>query len=106
MADEELGQEAVRIGRFLEAGWVVLIKEAKEPITMLIYVLAISRTKAQPTPRENTDTAQKLHWVVREGVFSLSADIRNRLHFSDDLEVLVNWEIKANSGNKFIGPIE
>ena len=97
MADEELREEPMRILRPLEASREGLVKQSKQPIALLIYVLPIGGTEAEPATRENSNATQKIHGVVLESVFRATTNILNRLHFSDDLEVLVNREVEADA---------
>jgi hypothetical protein len=72
----------------------------------LIHVPTVGKAKTEPASWVDFDTAQYINRIVIESIRCATAYIRCRSHFSDWLEVLVDREVKADSGEELIGPIQ
>ena len=54
-----------------------MVKQTKEPITLLIHVLPVSSTETQPTSRENAHAAENVNGIIAKGVFRASTEVLN-----------------------------
>ena len=75
----------------------VEVSPVKVTDVLLIHVTTIGEAKAPPACREDSDAAKRIDWIVVEGVWSFSSHVHRRARFADQLQVLVNREVKTES---------
>src|SRR5690242_16046735 len=73
---------------------------------LLVQVTAISQADTKPTARIKLDTRDHVNRVVIESVRSVTSNVHRRTNFSDGLDVLVKREVKTDTREKLIRPIQ
>ena len=66
---------------------------------------AICKSKTPPASREDSETANKVPWIILESIFS-AAPIVYIIDLDHRLEVLVDREINTSLQDKFIRPLQ
>ena len=105
MANPKLGYEPVWIFGGSETGREVRLA-TNQFVALWVHMQPISCAETKPSAREYANASQHVDWVVFKRVRCTATNVENRLQFSDWLKVLIYREVKADSGDEFVGPIQ